>query len=46
MAALSLTLGVQVCMGLSKTVFDTTPLLTRMYLQMDACESYNTMILL
>ena len=39
-AALSLTLGVKVNMRLSKIVFDTTPVLTRMYLQLHVCEAY------
>ena len=37
-AALSLTLGVQMNMRLSLVVFEITLVLTRMYLQLHACE--------
>ena len=39
-ATLSVTLGVQVNMRLSYTVFDTTSLLTHMYLQVHACKPF------
>ena len=39
-AALSLTLRVQVNMSLRYIVIDTIPLLTHMYLQLHACEPY------
>ena len=40
MAALSLTLGVQLNMRLSEVVFEIIAVLTRMYLQLYACEPY------
>ena len=42
LATLSFTLGVQLNMRLSKSVLDTTPLLTRMCLQLYACEPYSS----